>query len=333
MSDPLLILIFVSSAAVSLASSWALVSRLERIGGRLGVSEALLGLMAALAADAPEITASITALVGHQARIGAGVVIGSNVFNLAALLGLGAVVAGRIALHRRVILLEGAVAVPIAVATVVVATGAVPAAGGLAIVLVVLVPYIAFLALRGRLLRRLRLPRNWIGWLTEALVEEETELEAAMHPRPGRSRDLEVALVAVLIVVGASVAMEKAASTLGARHGVPEIVVGALVLAAVTSLPNAVAAIYLARRERGAATLSTAMNSNALNVAVGLMIPGIVLGLGASSGETSLVAAWYLGLTVFALLAAYAAHGLRRWHGGLIIAGYIVFAVALVATA
>jgi uncharacterized membrane protein len=45
------------------------------------------------------------------------------------------------------------------------------------------------------------------------------------------------------------------------------------------------------------------------------------------------VAAWYLGLTVFALLAAYAAHGLRRWHGGLIIAGYIVFAVVLVATA
>jgi hypothetical protein len=75
------------------------------------------------------------------------------------------------------------------------------------------------------------------------------------------------------------------------------------------------------------------MNSNALNVAVGLMIPGIVLGLGASSGETVLVAGWYLGLTVFVLLAAYAAHGLRRWHGSLIVAGYIVFAAVLVATA
>ena len=55
---------------------------------------------AAVAADAPEITASITALAHHQATIGAGVVLGSNVFNLAALLGLGAVVAGRINLHR-----------------------------------------------------------------------------------------------------------------------------------------------------------------------------------------------------------------------------------------
>ena len=57
--------------------------------------------------------------------------------------------------------------------------------------------------------------------------------------------------LAVLTVVAASIAMEKSASRLGARHHVPDIVVGGLVLAAVTSLPNAVAAVYLARRGRG----------------------------------------------------------------------------------
>ena len=80
------------------------------MGARLGLSEALLGLLAALAADAPEITAAVTALVRHDQRVGAGVVIGSNVFNLAALLGFSAVVAGQIALHRRVIELAGGVA-------------------------------------------------------------------------------------------------------------------------------------------------------------------------------------------------------------------------------
>ena len=106
---------FVLGAAASLATSWVLVVRLERVGGRLGLSEALLGMVAALAADAPEITASVTALSHHQETIGAGVVIGSNVFNLAALLGLGAVVAGRIGLHRRVVLLGGAIAVTVSV--------------------------------------------------------------------------------------------------------------------------------------------------------------------------------------------------------------------------
>ena len=92
---------FLIGAVVSLGTSWVLVSLLERVGERLGLSEALLGILAALAADAPEITAAVTALLHHQATVGAGVVLGSNVFNLAALLGLGAVVEGRIRLHRR----------------------------------------------------------------------------------------------------------------------------------------------------------------------------------------------------------------------------------------
>src|ERR1700678_4072259 len=110
MSVGLSFVAFGLGAAVSLLTSWVLVSRLERVGERFGLSEALLGLVAALAADAPEITASVTALLHHQRTIGAGVVIGSNVFNLAALLGLGAVVAGRIGLHRKVVLLGGVIA-------------------------------------------------------------------------------------------------------------------------------------------------------------------------------------------------------------------------------
>ncbi len=76
MSDPALGAIFVAGAVASLFTSWRLVASLERVGARLGLSEALLGMLAALAADAPEITAAVTALVGHEDRIGAGVVLG-----------------------------------------------------------------------------------------------------------------------------------------------------------------------------------------------------------------------------------------------------------------
>jgi len=85
------IVLFCAGVVVSLAASWLLVSRLERLGERAGFSEAWLGLVAALAADAPEITSAVTALARGQASVGAGVVIGPNVFNLAALLGLAAV--------------------------------------------------------------------------------------------------------------------------------------------------------------------------------------------------------------------------------------------------
>jgi Ca2+/Na+ antiporter len=165
------------------------------------------------------------------------------------------------------------------------------------------------------------------------VAEEEMETEAAMPAGQGGRRDVLVAVVAMLIVVGGSVVMERAAATFGSRHRIPEIVVGGLILAAVTSLPNAVAAIYLARRGRGAATLSTAMNSNALNVTVGLLAPASIAGLGVHSGQSTLVAAWYLGLTVFALASAYLVGGLRRAQGALIVGLYLAFVAVLLATA
>jgi cation:H+ antiporter len=330
--DPLLIFVFLLGAAVSLVASWLLVSRLERIGARLGLSEALLGMLAALAADAPEITAAVTALIAHQSRIGAGVVLGSNVFNLAALLGLAAVVAGGIVLHRRVIALEGVVALWIAAVCLSVVLGVLSVVVGLALAVAVLVPYLAILGVRHERLRHIGLPAAWASWLEGAIVEVQDELLPAIHPRRGRARDYREAAIALLVVVGASIAMEQTASTLGMRAEIPQIVIGGLVLAAVTSLPNAVAAVYLAGRGRGAATLSTALNSNALNVIAGLLLPATVVGLGAASGQTTLVAAWYLGLTALALACAYAGRGLHRWSGAMIICAYAIFVGWLLAS-
>jgi cation:H+ antiporter len=321
--------VFISAAAVSLSTSWLLVSRLERIGARIGLSEALLGMLAALAADAPEITASVTALAGHNARIGAGVVIGSNVFNLAALLGVSAVVAGEIRLHRRVIVLEGTVALLIATLCLGVVLGGPGPGVGLLVAACVLVPYLFVSGVSAQRLGRFGLPQGWVRWLSEAVVEEEQELEPAIHPRRAGTVDVTVAVLAMVVVVGASVAMELTASTLGSRHDVPEIVTGALILAGVTSLPNAVSALYLAVRGRGAATLSIALNSNAINVTAGLLLPGVIVGLGAPSGQGTLVAAWALGLTAMTLLCAYVSRGLRRAHGALIIAGYLAFVAAV----
>jgi cation:H+ antiporter len=321
---------FVAGAAVSLATSWLLVSRLERIGERLGLSEALLGIVAALAADAPEISAAVSALAGHQQRIGAGVVLGSNVFNLAALLGLGAVVAGRIGLHRKVVVLGGAVALAVALVCAAVVSGLLSAAAGLVLAVAVLVIYLLVLGTEGRGLRRLRLPRRWQAWLRSAVTEEEIELEDAIRPSRGRWPDVVIAVAALVVVVVASVTMERAAISLGTRYGVPQIITGGLVLAAVTSLPNAVAAVYLAGRGRGAATLSTALNSNTLNVVAGLLLPGALIGLGAPSGQAGLVTAWYAGLSLAVLVLAYRHRGLSRRSGAAIITAYAAFTASVI---
>jgi len=313
--------------------SWLLVSRLERIGERLGLSEALLGMVAALAADAPEISAAVSAMIAHQQRVGAGVVLGSNVFNLAALLGVGAVVAGQIGLHRKVVVLGGAVALWVAILCVLVVTGTLPVPAGLVLAVLTLAVYLVLLGTGGQGRLGQRLPPQLLAWLRSAVKEEELELEDAIRPSRGRRLDVVTAVVALAIVVAASVTMERAASGLGQRYGVPQLITGGLVLAAVTSLPNAVAAVYLAGRGRGAATLSTALNSNTLNVVAGLLFPAAVLGLGPPSGQAVLITAWYAGLSLAVLALAYRHRGLGRPAGAVIIGAYVAFAASIVISA
>jgi cation:H+ antiporter len=327
------IALFAAGAAISLSTSYLLVTRLERIGERLGMSEALLGLLAALAADAPEITSAVAALTSGQHAVGAGVVIGSNVFNLAALLGLGAVVAGSIALHRRVVLLGGLVGIWVAAICLITVLGAVSPFAGLLLVLAVMVPYTVVLGAGRARLARLPVVRRWEAWLAVAISEEETELQEVIHPRRAHRNDVLLAIAALLVVVAASLAMERSATDLGSHFGVPEIVTGGVVLAAVTSLPNAVSAVYLAARGRGAAMLSTTLNSNALNVTAGLLLPGAIAGLGAPSAHSVLIAVWYLGMTVGALAFAYRDSSVSRAVGALIIGAYLVFLGSLFTTA
>jgi Ca2+/Na+ antiporter len=210
--------------------------------------------------------------------------------------------------------------------------GLVTPAVALFFVLLVAVSYFVTLGAHRTVLKRLGLPRRWTGWLAAAIDEEETELEVAIHPRRGTANDALVAAGALAVVVVASVAMEQGANSLGVHFGVADIVVGGLVLAAVTSLPNAVAAVYLARKGRGAATLSTALNSNTINVAAGLLIPATVIGVAKPSGSGLLIACWYVGLTALTLVLAYVGHGLQRPSGWLIVAAYLVFVIVLLAT-
>jgi cation:H+ antiporter len=232
-----------------------------------------------------------------------------------------------------VIELGGAVALWVAGVCVAAVVGAVSAVVALLLSVAAMVLYVVVLAVGRSGLEHVRLPRTWTTWLGAAVADEELELEDAIRPRRGTGGDALLAGVSLVVVVVASVAMERAASSLGSRYAVPEIVIGGLVLAAVTSLPNAVAAVYLASRGRGAAVLSTALNSNALNVTLGLLLPAAVLGLGATSGVTTFVAACYLALTVVALVLAYVGRGLGRGAGAVIIIGYLVFVGVLLAIA
>jgi len=328
-STAALVVAFLALAAISLTSSSALIVRIERLGSRLGVTEAILGLAAALAADAPEITSAVTALVRGQVDVGVGVVLGANVFLLAALLGLGAYVARGIRLDRGVVVFEGVAAVWIAVlAFGVVARGA-PSPIALLLALAVFIPYVVVSAMGPDARRRLPLPQRFRRDVADAITQEEDSLTEAIGPLQHRRSDAALALVALLAVIAASAGLEGVATDLADRWGIPDVVLGGIILAVVTSLPNVVAAVHLARRGRGAATLSEAMNSGRINTLVGLLLPTAILGGVAATGGSTTLATWYVVMTVGVLALAYLRRGLSRAAGIGIMATYAVVIVTL----
>ena len=132
-------------------------------------------------------------------------------------------------------------------------------------------------------------------------------------------------------VVGGAYGMVAAAQSLGNRWDVSDVVLGALVLAALTSIPNLLAAVRLALHGRGAACVSESLNSNNANILVGLCLPALILGLGSSSGVETFAAWWMVGMTLIAVGLAFGG-GLTRREGALIVALYVAFAI-VVATA
>jgi cation:H+ antiporter len=325
MSAPVAVLLFVGAFALTVASSLVLARELDRIGERLGLSEALLGILTALGADAPEIATAVAAVVAGHKGTGVGVVIGSNVFNLAGLLGLSALVAGPVRIHRHGLVLNGGVAIVVSVCGALVAVGILSGGVGLLLALLVLAPYVTLSALQER--ARSGLPAR----LREALVEEQRDARRDEFAPPATRSDALSVLPALAAVVGGAYGMVAAAQSLGHRWGVSDIILGALVLAALTSIPNLLAAVRLALHGRGAACVSESLNSNNANILVGLCVPALILGLGAATGIETFIAWWMVGMTFTAVVLGFGG-GLTRREGAAIVGLYVAFAV-VVATA
>lgn len=316
--------------------------RLERIAGRAHLSDALLGALAALAADSPEITSAVTAVAHGQNDVGAGVVLGSAVFNITALMGLGAVVARGLPLRRHVVAFAGTVTVALTLLAWMTVGLRVAPGATLAPALLLVGSYLFLLGAAPVALgpfRRFRATSGAARWVANAVAEEELAEEEIVPDThsdvPVGSAfwgDLGLAGAALAVVIGASYAMERSVTDVGSRVGAPGVVVGALVLGAVTGIPNAVASIYLARRGKGTGALSAAMNSNNFNIVIGLMVPATVVGTGRAGAGEVLVAAWCMGLTAITLIVGWWKGRLSRGFGAVVLGGYVAFASAVVAT-
>ncbi|HEX3732468.1 MAG TPA: hypothetical protein VHU91_06045 [Mycobacteriales bacterium] len=200
----------------------------------------------------------------------------------------------------------------------------------LVVFLVVFALYVTVSAVPPHTLRRVAVPRRVREFLVVALSSVDKDV------RPGRTapmatrHDIYTLLPALTAVVVGSIGMVQTSVRIGARLGISEVLIGTIVLAALTGVPNVLAAVRLARRRRGSAVVSEALNSNTLNLLLGLTVPAVVVGVASPTAATELSVWWLLGLTILTLLFTGYRGGLRRGEGLVVVALYGVFVATLI---
>ena len=299
--------LFVASVVVTLAAAALFADRLDHIGPRVGLPEALTGLVTAFAADGPEISSALIALAHGEKQVSLGVVLGSNIFNLAAMIGVSAVLAGAVRLGRRALAIEGAMALLATIFGAGVITGVLSAWVAAVGLVATLVPYLLLIG-RG------------------AHHAGPPIVRAAASPDdPALWRPIALATVAVVAIVLGALGMVHSAVGLGDRWSISAAIVGTLILAPLTSLPNAFTAIRLGVNHRGAALVSETLNSNTINLAVGVVVPALFISLSGVSGLVGFDLVWLVAMTSFALMLLGRRRGARRLGGAILIAMYLTF--------
>lgn len=315
--------VFLASIALMLGASAVFADRLDHIGLRLGLPETLLGLLTALAADAPELSSAVTALVENKKAVAVGVVVGSNAFNLAAMLGLSAIVTSRVHARHEALELEAFVGLWLLAVAVAVA-GGLPALAGIALIAVVALPYVFLLAWGPARLRRLPFGIGGSRFVSRSFGEPHRR-ERTLDSRRDAVQIAVVLLVALALVVGGSIGAVRSATDLAHAWSVPPALVGVAVLAILTSLPNAWTGVRFGLRGRGSALMSESLNSNSINVVAGIALPAALGSLVSFSGLDLFGLAWLFGMTVVGLALFARREGAGRAAGALLVVLYLVF--------
>jgi cation:H+ antiporter len=321
--------LFVLSLAGTLFAARMFARRLDRLGLRFGFPEALVGLLSALAADGPEISSALFALAKGAHGVSIGVLVGSNTFNLAAMIGVSGLLAGSVSLARDTLLLEGLIGAAITAMGAAVLLGWLdPLIAALAGACVV-VPYLLLIVGGSELIlaKRTRPTAHLVSRLADALAQRPQSTATRELSSDPTHHLLVLIVLDVALIIAGSAGMVQSALALAGRWHISNVVLGVLILAPLTSIPNAITGVRLGISGRSAALVGETFNSNSLNLGAGVIVPSLFLTLGALSALAKFQLSWLLVMTGLSLAMLLPRRGMRRAQAAFLILLYLLFVV------
>ncbi|OGJ87639.1 MAG: hypothetical protein A2268_04330 [Candidatus Raymondbacteria bacterium RifOxyA12_full_50_37] len=235
-----------------------LVRGSSRLALRLGLSSLVVGLtVVAFGTSAPELVVSIKAGLDRAGDIAVGNVVGSNIFNIAAILGLAALVRP-LSVHRQVLRIDTPVLVAVSLLLVLFLRDRAIGRGEALVFFAGIVSYV---------------------WFTLSASRKQAVNSMARDaiPIPGTiPSDIIFILAGLAALVFGSRLFVSGATGLARAWGVSEAVIGLTIVAAGTSLPELATSVVAAVKKETDIAVGNIIGSNIFNILAILGISGLL---------------------------------------------------------
>ena len=318
MSPTVALLLILAGIALLAGGGDLLVRGAVSLARLLRVSTAVIGLtVVAMGTSMPELAVSLLAAVEGKSDIAVGNVVGSNIFNVVAILGISALIVPLV-VHMTAVRLEWPAMAIVSLQFLLLARdGTVDRLEG-AFFLVALVAFTAYMV---RLARR------------DLSAADADTLAASVESWTVRGRrlalDLGLVVGGVLILVAGAQVLVRGATSLALAAGVSERVIGLTIVAAGTSMPELAASLMAAWRKQADIALANVIGSNIFNLA-GIL--GVVALITPQRVNPAIVASdnwWMVGIALLLFPVMRSGMRIGRGEGALLLAVYAVYLVTL----
>lgn len=309
------LLMMIAGLIILIAGAEILVRGSVGTALRFGLTPLLIGLtIVAFGTSAPELVVSIKAGLDGNGDIALGNIIGSNIANIALILGLASVIQP---LKVQASIIKKDIPVLLGVSLLMVLflmDGLITQLEGIIFV----IGLIAFTGLSVVLAKK------------ETAVEVQQEFEDVL-PKKIIPLWLNIAMIVAglaLLIVGAQL-LVTAAVELAMTWGMSEAVVGLTIVAIGTSLPELATSVLAALKKEGDIAIGNVVGSNIFNILCILGITAVILPV-AIGGITNIDILLMLGLTVLLLPILRSGYVVSRFEGSILLIIYAVYTAYLV---
>jgi cation:H+ antiporter len=303
----------------------ALVRAATTIAEIAGVTPAVIGLtVVAIGTSLPELVVSMLASIRGEPDLAVANVVGSNIFNIAATLGLTAMIIP-LPVHGSAVRLEWPVMFAASLVTLVVARdGSIDRVEG-GVLLIALLLFIAY---------TVRVARRDLGGAEVRQLAEQVEardIGSSSAARAGRGLPVALAVLAVGVValVAGGHFLVDGAVRLARLAGLTERVIGLTIVAGGTGAPELATSLVAAFRKRTDVAIANMIGSNIFNLLGILGLTAVITPVPVAAALVRSDMWWMIGSALLLLPFMRSSARLSRMEGVVLAGGYVAYLVVV----